>query len=134
MERYTKYIDSLLKPMTSYGFVNQYKVLINAIISSMIQEGDYFLLESSALMGITTINIKMMSESAFRNFEDLIWHYWDYFHFAKEHTTQKFSVHKDYKEGKIIVTIEVVGERSKIKYRIESNIAYTNKLINVKGN
>lgn len=134
MERYTKYIDLLLKPMASYGFVNQYKVLINAIISSMIQEGDYFLLESSALMGITTINIKMMSESAFRNFEDLIWHYWDYFHFAKEHTTQNFSVYKDYKEGKIIVTIEVVGERSKIKYRIESNIAYSNKLINVKGN
>ena len=134
MERYTKYIDSLLKPMTSYGFVNQYKVLINAIISSMIQEGDYFLLESSALMGITTINIKMMTESAFRNFEDLVWHYWDYFHFAKEHTTQNFSVHKDYKEVKIIVTIEVVGERSKIKYRIESNITYSNKLINVKGN
>lgn len=134
MERYTKYIDLLLKPTTGCSFDNQYKVLINAIISSMIQEGDYFLLESSALIGITTINIKMMSESAFRNFEDLVWHYWDYFHFAKEHTTQKFSVYKDYKEGKIIVTIEVVGKRSKIKYRIESNIAYSNKLIDIKGN
>lgn len=133
MERYTKYIDSLLKPMTSYGFVNQYKVLINAIISSMIQEGDYFLLESSALIGITTINIKMMSESAFRNFEELIWHYWDYFHFAKKHPTQNFSVYKDYKEGKIIVTIEVVGKCRKIKYRIESNISFSKKLIDIKG-
>ena len=49
-------------------------------------------------------------------------------------TAMNFSVHKDYKEGKITVTIEVVGERSKIKYRIESNIAYSNKLINIKGN
>ena len=93
-----------------------------------------FLLESSALIGITTINIKMMSESAFRNFEDLVWHYWDYFHFAKEHTTQKFSVYKDYKEGKIIVTIEVVGKYRKIKYRIESNISFSKKLIDIKGN
>lgn len=134
MERYTKYIDPLLKPTTGCSFDNQYKVLINAIISSMIQEGDYFLLESSALIGITTINIKMMSESAFRNFEDLVWHYWDYFHFAKEHTTQKFSVYKDYKEGKIIVTIEVVGKYRKIKYRIESNISFSKKLIDIKGN
>lgn len=134
MERYTKYIDSILKPTTSCSFDNQYKVLINAIISSMISEGDDFLLESSALIGITTIDIKMMSESAFRNFEDLIWHYWDYFHFAKEYTTQHFSVYKDYKEGKIIVTIEVVGTHRKIKYRIESNISYSKKLIDVKGN
>lgn len=42
MERYTKYIDPLLKPTTGCSFDNQYKVLINAIISSMIQEGDYF--------------------------------------------------------------------------------------------
>lgn len=134
MERYTRYIDPLLKPITGYSFDNQYKVLINAIISSMISEGDDFLLESSALIGITTINIKMMSESAFRNFEELIWHYWDYFHFAKEHTTQNFSVYKDYKEGKIIVTIEVVGKCRKIKYRIESNISFSKKLIDIKGN
>ena len=134
MERYTKYIDSLLKPTTGYSFDNQYKVLINAIISSMISEGDDFLLESSALIGITTINIKMMSESAFRNFEELIWHYWDYFHFAKKHPTQHFSVYKDYKEGKIIVTIEVVGKYRKIKYRIESNISFSKKLIDIKGN
>lgn len=134
MERYTKYIDPLLKPTTGYSFDNQYKVLINAIISSMISEGDDFLLESSALIGITTINIKMMSESAFRNFEELIWHYWDYFHFAKKHPTQYFSVYKDYKEGKIIVTIEVVGKYRKIKYRIESNISFSKKLIDIKGN
>lgn len=134
MERYTKYIDPLLKPTTGCSFDNQYKVLINAIISSMISEGDDFLLECSALIGITTINIKMMSESAFRNFEDLIWHYWDYFHFAKEHKTQHFSVYKDYKEGKIIVTIEVVGKCRKIKYRIESNISFSKKLIDIKGN
>jgi hypothetical protein len=134
MERYTKYIDPLLKPTTSYSFDNQYKVLINAIISSMISEGDDFLLESSALIGITIINIKMMSESAFRNFEELIWNYWDYFHFAKKHPTQHFSVYKDYKEGKIIVTIEVVGKYRKIKYRIESNISFSKKLIDIKGN
>lgn len=62
MERYTKYIDPLLKPTIGCSFDNQYKVLINAIISSMISEGDDFLLESSALIGITTINIKIMSE------------------------------------------------------------------------
>ncbi len=134
MERYTKYIDLLLKPTTSCSFDNQYKVLINAIISSMISEGDDFLLECSALIGITTINIKMMSESAFRNFEELIWHYWDYFHFAKEYMTHNFSVYKDYKEGKIIVTIEVVGKCRKIKYCIESNISFSKKLIDIKGN
>lgn len=134
MERYTKYIDLLLKPNINSSFDNQYKVLINAIISSMISEGDDFLLECSALIGITTINIKMLSESAFRNFEELIWHYWDYFHFAKKHPTQHFSVYKDYKEGKIIVTVEVVGKFRKIKYRIESNISFFKKLIDIKGN
>lgn len=134
MERYTKYIDLLLKPTTGCSFDNQYKVLINAIISSMISEGDDFLLESSALIGITTINIKMMSESAFRRFEDLIFHYWDYFHFAKEHATQGISIHKDYKEGKIVVRITVAEEYSKIEYRIEANIEFSQKLISVKGN
>lgn len=134
MERYTKYIDLLLKPTTGCSFDNQYKVLINAIISSMILEGDDFLLESSALIGITTINIKMMSESAFRRFEDLIFHYWDYFHFAKEHDTQGISIHKDYKEGKIVVRITVAEEYSKIEYRIEANIEFSQKLISVKGN
>lgn len=86
------------------------------------------------MIGITRINIKMMTESAFKRFEDLIFHYWDYFHFAKEHTTQVLSVHKDYKEGKIVVRIAAGDQYSRIEYRIEANIEFSQKLINVKGN
>ncbi len=134
MERYTEYIDKMLKPTIKNGFVNQYKTLTNAIINSMMLQGDYFIIECSAMIGITRINIKMISESAFRRFEDLIFHYWDYFHFAKEHTTQGFSIHKDYKEGKIVVRITSADQYSKIEYRIEANIAFSQKLISVKGN
>lgn len=134
MEKYTDYIDAMIKPTVKGGFVSQYKTLTNAIINSMMLQGDYFILECSAMIGITRINIKMMSESAFRRFEDLIFHYWDYFHFAKEHTTQGISIHKDYKEGKIVVRITVAEEYSKIEYRIEANIEFSQKLISVKGN
>lgn len=134
MERYTDYIDKMLEPTIKGGFVNQYKALTNAIINSMMLQGDYFILECSAMIGITRINIKMMTESAFRRFEDLIFHYWDYFHFAKEHATQGISIHKDYKEGKIVVRITVAEEYSKIEYRIEANIEFSQKLISVKGN
>lgn len=72
MEKYTDYIDAMIKPTIKGGFVSQYKTLTNAIINSMMLQGDYFILECSAMIGITRINIKMMSESAFRRFEDLI--------------------------------------------------------------
>lgn len=62
MERYTEYIDKMLKPTIKNGFVNRYKTLTNAIINSMMLQGDYFIMECSAMIGITRINIKMMTE------------------------------------------------------------------------